>query len=133
MVVISTRNHGCGPGFGTQQHLVFVLGTPAEYGKSESEGTVKVYNLSTGKLLNSKSGISADTVYGTVEVIKPVLRDHVAFVTQGPLAETQVFMYDTSNGSLVKPVSFSRTYLDCLVSTDKLGFFSPFHIQLISK
>ena len=102
--------------FGRSDTPSFFLGAPAEYGKSESEGTVKVYDLSSGKLLKSKSGITADTVYGTVEVIKPVLMDHVAFVTQGPLAETQVFMYDTSSGNLVKPLSFSRTYLDCFVS-----------------
>ena len=92
-----------------------LIGQPAEFGKAESEGTIKVYQLSTGKLLNKKSGIPSDAVYGTVEVIKPVHSDHVAFVTQGPLAETQVFMYDTLGGNLLKPLSFTRTYLDCFV------------------
>lgn len=52
--------------------------------------------------------------------MKPVLADHVAFVTSGPGAETLVFLFQTSAGSVVKALGFSRNYIDCLVQCSQL-------------
>ena len=90
---------------------------PEHHKKSDSEATIRVYNLATGEVHKEMSGIPTFDVSGSLEVIKPVLSDHVAFITQGPQVENQVFMYDTSSGNLVKPLRFSRNYPECFVST----------------